>query len=113
MKTDGNYFRGFPAVWNLVAFYLFVLAPPAWLSLILILSLAGLTFAPVHFVHPLRVREARNLSLALLGFWVVLALIALGTNLSPGGFVTGGLLVIALYFLGIGALEQRQLRRGL
>src|SRR5262249_52317307 len=25
MKTDDNYFRGFPAVWNLTAFYLYVL----------------------------------------------------------------------------------------
>ncbi len=30
MKTDDNYFRGFPAVWNLIAFYIFVLAPPPW-----------------------------------------------------------------------------------
>jgi len=26
MKTRENYFRGFPAVWNLVAFYLYVLS---------------------------------------------------------------------------------------
>lgn len=28
MKTDDNYFRGFPAVWNVIAFYLYVLMPP-------------------------------------------------------------------------------------
>ncbi|MBV9348056.1 MAG: phosphatidylcholine synthase [Pseudolabrys sp.] len=109
MKTDGNYFHGFPAAWNLVAFYLFLIEPPAWLGLIMILVLAGLTFAPVFFVHPLRVREARNLSLALLGLWVVLALIALGTNLSPGRLVTGALIIIAMYFLATGAYHQRQL----
>ena len=27
MKTEDGYFRGFPALWNLVAFYLFVLQP--------------------------------------------------------------------------------------
>ena len=32
MKTDDNYFRGFPALWNAVAFYLFVLKLPPWLA---------------------------------------------------------------------------------
>src|SRR5262245_53902285 len=27
MKTAGNFFRGFPAVWNLIAFYLLLLEP--------------------------------------------------------------------------------------
>src|SRR5471032_3600709 len=27
MKTDDNYFRGFPGVWNLMAFYLLLLKP--------------------------------------------------------------------------------------
>ena len=29
MKTADNHFRGFPAVWNLIAFYLLLLKPPA------------------------------------------------------------------------------------
>jgi phosphatidylcholine synthase len=57
MKTPDNYFRGFPALWNLVAFYLFVTRPsPEWAALAIAL-LAALTFAPVHFVHPFRVRD--------------------------------------------------------
>ena len=34
MKTDDNYFRGFPAVWNLAAFYLYLLEPPEWAAAI-------------------------------------------------------------------------------
>src|SRR6266699_2764950 len=30
MKTPDNYFRGFPALWNLAAFYLFLLRPGPW-----------------------------------------------------------------------------------
>src|ERR1700730_13597393 len=30
MKTVDNYFRGFPAVWNAVAFFMFVLRPGPW-----------------------------------------------------------------------------------
>ena len=57
MKTDDGYFRGFPALWNIVAFY-FVVAPPepAWAAAITA-ALVALTFAPVHFVHPFRVRD--------------------------------------------------------
>src|SRR5258707_5854147 len=32
MKTADNYFRGFPTLWNVVAFYLVVLQPAAWLA---------------------------------------------------------------------------------
>ncbi len=57
MKTSDNYFRGFPALWNLVAFYLFVLQPGAAAGAVIVAALVGLTFAPVHFVHPFRVRD--------------------------------------------------------
>src|SRR6266568_4036136 len=32
MKTTDNYFRGFPGLWNLVAFYLLLLKPAPWLA---------------------------------------------------------------------------------
>ena len=47
MKTADNYFRGFPAVWNLAAFYLYLLEPPPWLAAAAVAALAGLTFAPI------------------------------------------------------------------
>lgn len=57
MKTEDNYFRGFPALWNLIAFYLFVAeASPATGAAAVVLFVA-LTFAPVHFVHPFRVKD--------------------------------------------------------
>src|ERR1700691_3084391 len=55
MKTTDSYFRGFPALWNVVAFYLFVLKPAPWLAAGAIVALAAATFAPIHFVHPVRV----------------------------------------------------------
>ena len=58
MKTRDNYFRGFPALWNLAAFYLYLLAPPPWIAAAGVVVLAGLTFAPIRFVHPLRVVRA-------------------------------------------------------
>src|SRR3712207_1553200 len=57
MKTEDGYFRGFPAMWNIVAFY-FVVAPPgAVAGVAVVVAFVALTFAPVHVVHPFRVRD--------------------------------------------------------
>jgi len=57
MKSEDSYFRGFPALWNVVALYLYAtqLGPQAGAGIVLLLVL--LSFAPVHFVHPFRVRD--------------------------------------------------------
>ncbi|HWE77640.1 MAG TPA: CDP-alcohol phosphatidyltransferase family protein [Pseudolabrys sp.] len=102
MKTDSNYFRGFPAVWNLVAFYLYMLQPPEWLGFAGIVALAVLSFAPVKFLHPLRVRHWRWLNVVLLALWAVLAFIALISGMLPGSWVTVPLCVIAVYFFFAG-----------
>ncbi len=67
LKTEDNYFRGFPALWNLVAFYLFVTQAPPQAGALLVGLLVLLSFAPVHFVHPFRVADYGRLlpSLAL------------------------------------------------
>src|SRR4030095_4861749 len=53
MKTADNFFRGFPALWNVAAFYLFLLKPAPSLAVIIVASLAVLSFAPFRFLHPL------------------------------------------------------------
>ena len=106
MKTDDNYFRGFPAVWNLAAFYLFLLEPPPWIAAGAVVALAALTFAPVRFVHPLRVGHLRLLNIALLAVWAALALLAVIQDLEPGRYVTWPLAGIAGYFLIAGLLRR-------
>jgi phosphatidylcholine synthase len=106
MKTPDNYFHGFPAVWNLGAFYLYLLEPPSWLAAAMITALAVLTFAPIRFLHPLRVKRLRPLNIALLAAWAVLALIAVFANLAPGPYVTWPLAAIAIYFFAAGLLRR-------
>jgi phosphatidylcholine synthase len=108
MKTDDNYFRGFPAVWNLVAFYLFVLEPPPWVATAAVLALAALTFAPLRFVHPLRVKRLRLVNIALMALWAVLAFVAVAQDLSPGPVIAAALSAIALYFLVAGLLRRAE-----
>src|SRR5919204_31824 len=107
MKTADNYFRGFPALWNVAAFYLFLLKPAPALAAIIVAGLAVLSFVPFKFLHPLRVTRLRMLNIIGLILWSVLALIAVLENLAPGPWVAGGLVVIALYFLGVGLAERR------
>jgi phosphatidylcholine synthase len=106
MKTEDNYFRGFPAVWNLAAFYLYLLKQPPWLAAAMIAALAALSFAPIKFLHPLRVRHLRALNITLLAAWIVLALLALAQNLAPGPYVTWSLSAIAIYFFAAGLLRR-------
>jgi phosphatidylcholine synthase len=106
MKTADNHFRGFPAAWNLIAFYLFVLMPPPWISALAIAVFAALTFVPVEFVHPLRVKRLRMFTVALMVAWALLAAVAVFDNLSPAPWVAAGLLVIGLYFLLTGIIAR-------
>jgi len=107
MKTPDNYFRGFPALWNLAAFYLFLLKPAPSLTAVIVAGLAALSFVPFKFLHPLRVARLRALNITGLILWSALALIAVLDDLAPGPWVAGGLVVIALYFLGVGLTERR------
>ncbi len=106
MKTADNYFRGFPTLWNAAAFYLFLLRPPPWLAAAVIVVLAVLTFVPFKFIHPMRVARLRALNIAALVAGSVLALVALLRALDPGPWVVGGLVVIGLYFVAVGLIDQ-------
>ena len=69
MKTDDYYFRGFPAVWNIVVLYFFILNTNEWINLIVIIILSALTFIPWKFVHPLRVKSYKNLTIFFTIIW--------------------------------------------
>ena len=51
-KTDDNCFVGFPAIWNVVALYLFAYAAPPYVAMLVCLAFVVLTFVPVKWVHP-------------------------------------------------------------
>jgi phosphatidylcholine synthase len=106
MKMDGNYFRGFPAVWNVPMFYLLLLKPDPWIATGAIVLLAVATFLPIPFVHPFRVVRLRVLTLSLLAIWSVLAFITLLRDMMPGPWITAGLCAIALYFLAAGLVRS-------
>ena len=83
MKTDDHHFQGFPALWNAVAFHVFLLKLAPWIAAFVIAVLIVLTFVPFRFVHPLRVVRWRNLTLAVVILWSLLAVYGLVRGLTP------------------------------
>ncbi len=116
MKTSDNHFRGFPALWNAAAFYLFLLKPPPVLGSLIVLALIVLTFVPFHVIHPVRVSRWRRLNLTLIGLWAILAIIVIINDFAVAWPVTVALCAIAIYIVGADALirlagPSRQLPR--
>ena len=111
MKTEDLWFRGFPATWNIIVLYLFVLRPPWVASALLLLAAAALMFTPIVFVHPLRVVRLRGVTIAMTVGWFALAATAIAEKLAPPAWVGWGLLATAAYFLSLPFLRHSPLAR--
>ena len=69
MKTSDYYFSGWPAIWNILVLYFYILGTNLWINLIVIIILYILTFVPIKFVHPLRVKNLRNYTIFATVLW--------------------------------------------
>src|SRR5580700_2832285 len=106
MKTADYYFRGFPALWNVAVFYLFLLKLPPRFGALAVLALAALTFVPFHIVHPIRIAHLRAVTIVALNVWALLAIVAVLDGLAPGFWIVAALCALAIYFVGIGFLRR-------
>ncbi|MGN6308593.1 MAG: phosphatidylcholine synthase [Xanthobacteraceae bacterium] len=97
MKTDDNHFRGFPALWNAAAFYLFLLQPSPWLAALAMAALIVLTFAPIHVLHPVRVVRFRKFNLVLMAIWAVLTIFTVAMDFNVSMPIRAALCAIGLY----------------
>ncbi|GLR91805.1 phosphatidylcholine synthase [Bradyrhizobium iriomotense] len=104
MKAEDNHFRGFPALWNAAAFYLFLLHwSPLW-STLLVAALVVLTFVPFRVLHPVRVVRLRWLTMSLIVVWAALGLYTLEMDFQVGTAVKVALCAIALWIVGSDAV---------
>lgn len=89
MKSFDYYFVGFPAIWNVVVLYFYLLNTGWLINLISVVGLAILTFIPVKFVHPLRVTLWRNITIPMTVLWaaMTLALVISAKDNAPHDFV--------------------------
>jgi phosphatidylcholine synthase len=96
-KSEDNCFVGFPAIWNIVAFYIFAFAMPGWAVSGVVLVCIVLTFVPMRWLHPLRVARFRTLNIAmtLLGALAAIWIVATGFPAGYPAMVVLG--AVALY----------------
>jgi phosphatidylcholine synthase len=97
MKNADNHFRGFPGLWNVAAFYLFLLHLPPAISSLAVAALIAATFLPFYVLHPVRTVRLRWLTLTLIALWSVLLIYTLLNDFEVGAGVTAALCLIALY----------------
>tara|TARA_Y100001936_G_scaffold149769_1_gene146171 strand:- start:733 stop:1425 length:693 start_codon:yes stop_codon:yes gene_type:complete len=70
-KTEDFYFSGFPANWNIIVLYFYILNSTPWINLFIVLLFCVLTFIPFKYVHPFRVIEFRKTTLLITFIWMV------------------------------------------
>lgn len=112
MKTEENFFSGFPVAWNMLVFTLFVIDAGQMLAFTAILVSVVLTFLPVHFLHPVRVARLRGVNLAVFALWSLLGMAALIMNFEAPAWVNGGVALSGLYLYAIGPVLQMFPRLG-
>jgi phosphatidylcholine synthase len=106
MKTKENFFKGFPVVWNMVVFTLFVLEPGERVSFAVVLISGILTFTPLHFLHPVRVVRLRPVNLTIFLLWCAFGIVALLQQMEASPPVKIGIAVTGVYLYFIGAVMQ-------
>jgi phosphatidylcholine synthase len=70
MMTEDNWFRGFPAAWNLVAPVMFLMEARTVVGAIITLALSLLSLTNMPFPHVMRARYLRPLTLIFMAVWV-------------------------------------------
>ena len=99
-KTDDDFFRGFPSLWNIVAFYLWHYQLPTDIAAGLVATLSITVLAPLKFVYPTRTRTLRNVTLAMMTLWGLHSLFALLWD------AWSGMLIYPFYYVGLSAYLQ-------
>ena len=106
MKTDEYFFSGFPVVWNMVVFTLFVIDASAVTAMVIVTLSVFLTFLPISFLHPVRVARLRPLNLAITLLWCVLGGAALLMHFKTPEWLKILFCLSGLYLYCIGAVLQ-------
>jgi phosphatidylcholine synthase len=100
-KTADYCFVGFPALWNVVAFYAFALGMPSWLAAAIVAALIVLTFVPWKWAHPLRTPLLRPITLLMLVVWLGAAVLTLQQGFPATPALQAILIFAAAYMLGL------------
>ena len=113
MKTKENFFKGFPVVWNMLVFTLFVIEPGEYASFAAVVAAAILTFVPINFLHPVRVKRLREINLPVFLVWCLLGVIALLEGMEAPPVIKAGIAIAGIYLFFVGGVMQMFPKLGL
>lgn len=100
-KTGDHFFLGFPSVWNIVVFYLYVLGTPRWVNAFIIVILSLLVFVPIRYLYPSRSPVLRGPTVILGIIWGILALTTIYQLPEPSKAVVLLSLFYPAYYMGL------------
>ncbi|MEE4189096.1 MAG: phosphatidylcholine synthase [Roseobacter sp.] len=106
MKTKDNSFSGFPGCWNMVVLVIFALEPNFWVSFGLVTVLAVAMFLPLKFVHPVRTKRWRSITLPMAIAWTFFAGWAAWVDFYPDSWAHWGLVITSVYLTFAGIAQQ-------
>ena len=106
MKTKDKSFSGFPAAWNMLVLVIFATEPNFWISLVLVAALAVAMFLPLKFVHPVRTKRWRWVTLPVALAWTFFAGWAAWVDFHPESWAHWGLVISSVYLLVVGIAQQ-------
>ncbi len=106
MKTEENFFKGFPVTWNMLVFTLFATQASEPVVMALVAFATIMTFSPIWFLHPVRVKRLRPINLAVFGIWSGFSLFALIKGFEQQEWVTAVIIASSLYLFCIGMVLQ-------
>jgi phosphatidylcholine synthase len=111
MMSDENWFRGFPAAWNLVAPLMFLMHARTSVGAILTIALSIASLTNMPYPHVLRATFMRPFTIFFMLVWV--AAITIGAIMYPDhpGAIRPALYVGSLYFLVLAAIRAGHDRR--
>lgn len=71
LMTSDNFYKGFPCIWNILLFYLYIFDISQVFNLVVISICILLKFIPIKFLHPLRVNKYKNYSSIFMVLWFI------------------------------------------
>ena len=106
MKTKDNSFAGFPGCWNMVVLVLFSVRPSWQIILIIVVLLSLSMFTNLKFIHPVRTKRWRFISLPVAIIWTFLGAYAAWYNFNMIFELKIIFILATVYLLLAGIVQQ-------
>jgi phosphatidylcholine synthase len=111
-KTDEGFFLGFPSYWNIVAFYIYLLQPPVWLSIAVLITLSVLTFVPTPYLYATQGGPfAAIINVGAVAYFIAVVWILIGPDSQSRTLTFVSLLYPAAYLVLSALIAVRARRR--